>query len=131
MKKILLLITMILIFVGCSVASTRIDSKQDESLRITTIKSEKEIVQKIILLANENGFEQKILNLELGYIQYRTPITLTTYPMEMTILITKEENMNVLSISAMNADKNSLVPLAKSQVKRAIGDFVTELKNQL
>lgn len=130
MKKLLLLL-LSFIFIGCSVASTRIDNKYDDNLRITTSKSEKEIAQKIILLANQNGFEQKIINLELGYIQYRTPMTLTTYPMEVTILITKENDINVLSISAMNADKNSLLPLAKSQVKRAIGDFVTELKNQL
>lgn len=131
MKKILVFIVSIFIL-GCSATSTRIDSKIDSDLKITTTKSEKEIIQSIIMIANENGFEQKTLNMDLGYIQYQTPTTLTTYPMELTIFISEQKDgTNIIKMSAMNANKNSLIPLAQSQVKRAIKDFSDELRNDL
>lgn len=130
MKKFILIL-LSLITLGCSATSSRIDSKYENNLRLSTSKTEKEIFQKIIFVAQQNGFEQKILNPELGYIQYQTPMTLTTYPMEVTIFIKNNVKENVIEISAMNANKNSLLPLAKTQVYRAIEKFSEELKNEL
>lgn len=130
MKKFLLIL-LSFITLGCSATSSRIDSSYDEKLQLSTKKTEKEIIQAIIITAQRNGFEQKILNQELGYIQYQTPMTLTTYPMEVTIFIKNNAEENTVEITAMNANKNSLIPLAKSQVYRAIEDFSEELKKEL
>lgn len=130
MKKFLLILLSFVIF-GCSATSSRIDSSYDDELRLNTKKTEKEIIQTIIIVAQQNGFEQKILNQELGYIQYKTPMTLTTYPMEVTIFIKNTTDGKIVEITAMNANKNSLIPLAKSQVYRAIADFLEGLKIEL
>lgn len=130
MKKFLLIL-LSFITLGCSATSSRIDSSYDGKLQLSTKKTEKEIIQAIIITAQRNGFEQKILNQELGYIQYQTPMTLTTYPMEVTIFIKNNAEENTVEITAMNANKNSLIPLAKSQVYRAIEDFSEELKKEL
>jgi len=132
MKRIIFILCTVFSLIGCSASSSRIDATYKPEMNIVTEKADLFIAQKIIRLANEKGFEQKILNTDLGYYQYVTPNEAFAFPMEITIFVEPiKNNLNKVSISAMIANKRSLQPIAKSQVYRAVDDFVEELNNEL